>query len=165
MIVTLTASIEIFLGLPHMNIFIMMEACKATYQLSSYGLLKISILGYARFTEIISNPILQMGSDRTVPHYSFAKTLKSETHLWWIKIEIGKTGELVRYTNGSQPSERTDASVYRLRSWVKCTIPIGIGSVISGILHLSLGAGIWGVATIKPIFTFTLTVRHLLKHL
>jgi ribonuclease HI len=116
---TPTAAMEVLLNLTPLNLLIMAEARMALYRLhilkqpadlkAETGLLSIQ--------KNVSDPILDMRSDHTIPVYNYSKTFNViiDINYWRNKVPVLPKDALIWYTDGSRTDLGTGSGIYGLK--------------------------------------------------
>jgi hypothetical protein len=116
---TPTAAMGVLLNLTPLNLLIMAEARMALYRLlmlkqpddlkTETGLLSI--------LKNVSDPILDMRSDHTIPVYNYSKIFNGiiDMDYWRNRDPVLPKDELIRFTDGSRTDLGTGSGIYGLK--------------------------------------------------
>jgi hypothetical protein len=107
-----TAAIQTFLNVPPLAIFVKGEARKGAYQLKCNGNWRHQDLrGHSRITSIITDPVLDMGSDHRIPKYSFEKMfdIQIDWKEWSQEENHRPSNSLIWYADASRTNSGAGA--------------------------------------------------------
>jgi ribonuclease HI len=125
---TSTTAMETLLNMPPLDIFIKGEARMGAYRLElNNNWIKRNQQGHARITSTVTNPLLDMGSDRMLPKLTFDKPFKVLIN-WeeWKQMEQQcLTKGLVWYTDGSKTDTGTGAGIHGETQRCNIHVPLG----------------------------------------
>jgi hypothetical protein len=113
------AVMEVLLNLTPLNLLIMTEARMALYRLH---ILKQPVdlkaeTGLLSLWKHVSDPILYMRSDHTIPVYNYSKTFNViiDIDYWRNKVPVLPMDALIWYTDGSRNDSGTGSGIYGLK--------------------------------------------------
>jgi hypothetical protein len=126
---TPTAAMEVLLNLTLLDLLKMEEARLALYRLhiSKQPTNFKSEVGMLSIWKIVSDPILDMRSDHTIPVYHYSKTFKViiDQDYWRIKDPEFPKHALIWYTDGSRADSGTGSGICGLRPNCSLSFPLG----------------------------------------
>jgi hypothetical protein len=125
---TPTAAMETLLNVPPLDIFDKGEARKGAYQLKYNGNWRHHDLsGHSRITSMITNPVLDMGSDHMIPKYSFEKPfdIQIDWKEWSQKEKHCQPNSLIWYIDGSKTDSGEGAGIHGTN--LGCEIYVSLG--------------------------------------
>jgi hypothetical protein len=101
-------------NLPPLDIFINGEARMGAYRLKCNDSWRNLENGHSRITNVITNPVLEMGSDYVLPKYSSEKQfdIQMDCEHWCHKEEQCLSKGLIRYTDESKANYGSGAAIH-----------------------------------------------------
>jgi hypothetical protein len=111
---THTAAMETLLNLQPLDIFIKGEARMGAYRLKCNNGWRNLEYGHSRITNVITNPVLEMGSNYMLPKHSFQKPfdIQIDWEDWCHKEEQCLSKGFIWYTDGSKTDNGSGAGIH-----------------------------------------------------
>jgi len=124
---TPTAALEVLLNLIPLNLLIMAEVRMALYRLHMLkqpAVLKTET-GLLSIGKNVSDPILDMRSDHTIPVFNYSKNVITDKDYWRNKDPVLPKDVLIWFTDGSRTDLGTGSGVYGLKPNKRYSFSLG----------------------------------------